>query len=473
MGEEMVRIASSLVLLCLASQAHAEEPRQRVWMDQGWSTPNAQAAEQTWYTISQGSRLIRLDWFYALQDAGAPFAGAAMATDYGYPYWDETARLPIGFIPDVDDQGTEWLGLNCSARHTSRLTFGDTELMIHGGQSSGDFRSFLGDLTKYLKRVYDNDTKAEAFYQALPNHGDYADVAAMRAEMGAWLDHRASIDRVQDGLNRDQEWGYGRADAVAYIQAATASVVETKSPDFVSPANAPVNYPPAWNANQQGALQHKGLVANGVDLSILDNNVKLGAYIRNWTEALGVFAQASMDADGNLTTSIKGPNLLKIEKALATLQSPVWPEEIFGAIDPEDAAIGATLYEENCASCHAVVADPTDLEVLYPLDPRTCSDSGSSFDNKPFVCVQPVVHFSVTRAAMDAGMTPSEDLAGTDPMMTCNIMMHRIATGKLQGMRMKNTFKSLSALSRFSDVAYTNQIMACLTSAPMGPNSVI
>jgi hypothetical protein len=86
MGEEMVRIASSLVLLCLASQAHAEEPRQRVWMDQGWSTPNAQAAEQTWYTISQGSRLIRLDWFYALQDAGAPFAGAAMATDYGYPY---------------------------------------------------------------------------------------------------------------------------------------------------------------------------------------------------------------------------------------------------------------------------------------------------------------------------------------------------------------------------------------------------
>jgi len=93
-------------------------------MDQGWSTPNAQAAEQTWYTISQGSRLIRLDWFYALQDAGAPFAGAAMATDYGYPYWDETARLPIGFIPDVDDQGTEWLGLNCSACHTSRLRGG-------------------------------------------------------------------------------------------------------------------------------------------------------------------------------------------------------------------------------------------------------------------------------------------------------------------------------------------------------------
>jgi len=454
-------IRSGIMVLGLSQAAYAEDALSRVWTDQGWSDLSSQTTS-TWYNISQGSRLIRLDWYKALAASGAVFGGRAMETDYGFPFWDDVAELPIGFVPDVDDNGTQWLGLNCAACHTSRLTYNQTELMIHGGQSLGDFRSFLGDLTKSVRATHQNADKAEALFAALPNNGGYRDIDALQRDLDAWLAHRDGIDRVLEGLNRDQGWGYGRADAVSYIQAATASVIKSTEPEFVSPANAPVNYPAAWNANQQGALQHNGLVANGQDLSLFDENVKLGAYIRNWTEALGVFAAAEMDADGKLQTSIIGPNLLKIEKSLATLQSPVWPAEVFGEIDPELASVGAGLYDQNCVSCHAIVADPTDLRQTYPLDDQACSTRGSSFDDEPFVCVQPVVDFSVTRAAVTSGLAPSRVLTGTDPMMTCNIMLHRIATGKLEGKRKNNTFKSTDGLNIYEDTAFTNQIMASL-----------
>lgn len=445
-------------ILALANTTLADT--NRIWTDQGWAGPNENAA--IWYDISQGSQLIRAEWFDALLADGGTFENRALDKTYGFPYWDDTAPYPIGFVIDTDEAGQKWIGMNCSACHTSRLYHQDTELMVHGGQAMADFRSFLVDLGTAMRDVNADDTARSTFYSALPPSAGYASFDDFALELDAWLDHRGEVDRILDGLDEHQDWGYGRADAVAYIQAATARVVQTKPAEIVSIANAPVNYPAAWNANQQGSLQHNGLVSNGTDLSIFDENVKIGAYIRNWTEALGVFAKASMDNDGKLKTSIKGPNLLKIEKSLASLQSPQWPQDVISVLDTDMMSIGAEIYKENCVACHGIVEDVTDLSRKYPLDAKPCSVAGSTYGNNPFVCVQPVVDGSVTSNAQQLGYAPSAALTGTDPMMTCNIMLHQIPTGKLEGKLKKNTFTSFDGLGRFSDVEFTNQVMAAL-----------
>ncbi|MDA7827607.1 di-heme-cytochrome C peroxidase [Rhodobacteraceae bacterium] len=451
-------------LFLLASGVHARDLT-RVWTDQGWSSKPAAAA--VWYEKSQGSRLMRADWFDVLMDTDPMFTDQAMDRVYGYPSMATDAKYPIGFVLDRDTEGRDWIGLNCSACHTSRLIYDNQEIMVHGGQAMGDFRTFLQDLVVAVEKVAATPASQSDFLAKLPVNGGYPSLAAFQSEITEWLDHRREIDRVSTALDDTQEWGPGRADAVSYIHAATARVVQTQPAQQIAPANAPVNYPPAWNANQQGALQYNGLVYNGSDLSLLDNNVKLGAYIRNWTEALGVFAHAKMDDDGTLTTSINGPALLEIEKSLATLQSPLWPEHILGEIDKDLAETGRDIYDQNCASCHALVDDITDLEQPYDLSSNACKPARTVAAH-PFVCLQPVVDFSVTTAARQSTLEPSPSLIGTDPMETCNIMLHQIPTGKLEGLMKKNTFHNLDGLGRFPDVDFTNQVLAALIIKDLG-----
>ena len=41
-----------------------------------------------------------------------------------------------------------------------------------------------------------------------------------------------------------------------------------------------------------------------------------------------------------------------IEETLQRLKPPVWPEDLFGAVDKPLAAQGRALFAENCAGCH-------------------------------------------------------------------------------------------------------------------------
>lgn len=54
-------------------------------------------------------------------------------------------------------------------------------------------------------------------------------------------------------------------------------------------------------------------------------------------------------------------NLHRLEQIARKLKPPVWPTEIFGAIDSARAERGKALYEKNCLQCH-------DRERLIALD---------------------------------------------------------------------------------------------------------
>src|SRR5271170_1126754 len=90
------------------------------YADQGWSP----ADRDTFYTTSQGSRMMPYAWFKALRrlDVDEPFA-ADQLERYGYLRNDSASNiggLPIGFVVDGKAAAAQ-VGLTCAACHTAQL----------------------------------------------------------------------------------------------------------------------------------------------------------------------------------------------------------------------------------------------------------------------------------------------------------------------------------------------------------------
>ena len=120
------------------STGDAVGEREVVFPEQGW----AAAERQEFYYLSQGSRLVPYDWFLALEQADDTelFRSDSHLERFGYivsepdPRWNPDG-LPIGFVRDgsPDRDGVSWLGLTCSACHTTFLEHSDVALRIDAG----------------------------------------------------------------------------------------------------------------------------------------------------------------------------------------------------------------------------------------------------------------------------------------------------------------------------------------------------
>lgn len=416
---------------------------------QGWS----RADMKVWYSLSQGSRLVPVSWLNALKTPqGAAFSSREAMEAYGYVYAGDGA-WPAGFVIDQDKNGRDWLGLNCSACHTSKLTANGAEIIVHGGQAMADFQSYTSELTAAVKQARET-VFTEFAAQVLGSGRDAESDAALKADLDNWL---ALRERVQ-GTSAASHWGRGRADAVGVILATTAVIVAPDSKDPLPQSNAPVSFPHIWNTNQQGRLQHNGIVDNGQDMGIAAV-AKMGSLIRNWTEAMGVFAQVTLAADGkSATSSINFANLLTLEQVLAKLQSPRWPEA-FGAIDKTSQA-RAKIYAAECASCHSHLA-PEDTQTFLPLyDAKT----------KPatFVTLTPLADVSAMTAMQAAGAPRTPTLIGTDPAMACNALLHSARAGRFAGQPNQAGITKSDADPKFGEYAMSTDLLRVLMLADMG-----
>lgn len=128
--------------------------------------------------------------------------------------------------------------------------------------------------------------------------------------------------------------------------------------------DAPVSYPPLWDISHSDYVQWNGVA----------NNAGMGPLARNAGEVIGVFGildwsakkpgfsvsaylsgQKNKQMRIDFTSSIDLVNLQRLEGHLKSLTSPVWPEEILGSIDREQAARGRVIYGRYCQSCHELV----------------------------------------------------------------------------------------------------------------------
>jgi mono/diheme cytochrome c family protein len=405
--------------------------------------------EGYWYGASQGSRLMPLAWYRALQraDDGTPFAHRANLALYGFEFCDDQAKDPIGFVVDDDAKEGPAIGLNCAACHTGSLSDGKNSFIVHGGVARMDLQAFTTDLVAAMAKLHGTnlpEVQGSRLWQSFRKAvlGEAASPEAERAlyaEMTDWLAYRGEI---QTSIKAGTHWGHGRQDAVQVILNTVAVLSDDPQRHGLPPASAPVSIPSVWLAPNSARVQWNGSSLKAKDVGI-SGPISTGAMIRNIAEVIGVFAEVKLPSYAELAranyvdvkSSVRLENLIRLERALSELPPPKWPA-VWGAVDPTSAEYqrGQAIYDADCAGCHARI-DPAQ-PFAEILDASETPISNDPMQGAPFVRI-----VNVFATPGDKG--PFID---TDPMNACNAMTHSTWTGKLSNFT--NVFKALSSYTQ-------------------------
>jgi len=419
-----VKVACGLVLAGAAGVAVAVG-QTSVDLGQGWDGPTI----ARWYGGYQGSRLIPESWLRNLEqpDGTGKFLDPVHIAGFRY-LTNGVSNLPVGFA--IDDQADtnlsvtklrwkngqgpreKWVGLTCSACHTTEVRFGDKAMRVEGGPTLGDFQGFFEAFNTALVQTRDDPAKFKRFGDGVL--GPAAGVAERQKLKGALQQLTDYQLRWAAQNKNDVRYGYGRLDAVGHILNKVAYVAKPVGPT-PNPSDAPVSYPFLWNTSQQTRMQWSGFISNAPKTFSSGQTFDAGALGRNVGEVVGVFADVKARSGLlglNVRSSIEVSNLISIEQQLMSLKPPRWPRDVM----PVDAALAArgrqVFAEQNCARCHTPLARD---------DLTTRTRPGST---KPLEEMTPIF-----------AATPDAETIGTDPWMACNLVTRQAATGTMQGHR--------------------------------------
>jgi hypothetical protein len=406
----------SLTTFC-ACFAYAQTPPAGGQADaQGW-TP---AQQRFWYYTSQGSRLMPLSWFQALEQPqnSQPFLTPAYIQSFGLLFDPGGVEgLPIGFASDQTDdssltfskthwfegQGNQepWVGLTCSACHTAQLEFQGTTIRVDGGPSLFDFQSFIEAVDASLSATLNDPARFDRFAGRVLAGKD---TAANRNDL------RGALHKLVDWENQVEEfnqtplrYGHGRVDAFGHIFNKVALFAGVETP-LSNAADAPVSYPFLWDIYRHNKLQWDGIVEpKRVPLGG-GKFFDYGALGRNTGEVLGVFGDVAVQPVGGFPlhapplggykSSVNVANLDDLETQLRLLKPPPWP----GSLDQALVNAGAAIFHQHCSGCHQ-------------------SQPGT----------QP---YNVKMVPLKQG-----NLESTDPWMACNALSYQSPTARLKGTR--------------------------------------
>jgi len=327
-------------------------------IEQGWMT----AERDAFYTLAQGSQLVRYDWYLALEQPGgaAPFNADHLAR-YGYLEYPNPDNLPLGFVKDLDPQ---WLGLTCAACHTNEVAFKGKRWRIDGGPTDADTWAFLSDLERALAETAATPT-SDRFkrFAAKVNARTPISEGALYAQLKPFSEY---FTRFITFRPHTEAWGRARIDAFGMIFNRATGIDLNQWDSNIAPPDAPVSVPFLWDSHWHDVVQWNGSAPNTFAFQRLARNVG---------EVLGVFANTNIVNQKPpykfFETTARRTNQLKIEHLLASLRSPRWPSEL-GTIDTTLVPNGQALYRQYCEYCHAVVPRDRPLQrmrtSMTPLD---------------------------------------------------------------------------------------------------------
>lgn len=391
-------------------------------LKQGWSTQD----RYLWYGATQGSRLIPLSWLKALEEANGTelFLRADNMASFGYlTQSTQPGALPLGFAVDrgpdtglsrtnlrwMKGQGPDerWVGLNCSACHTSQLTYKNNVIRLDGGPSISNFQAFVESLNASLAATRDDTEKWARFSKRLfPSARERsANDALLKSAFSKLVDWQLTEGRVNQA---SLVYGPGRVDAFGHILNKIGLVLD---PTFAgNPSDAPVSIPFIWRAPQYDRVQYNGIAPK---ITVPGSGVDIGALARNTGEVIGVFGDIVPNGNPGVTngfvSSLKTRNMMGLEDLLKKLQPPAWPVSVFGPINQQLSSKGATLFKDHCSNCHMPIAR-TDLTTPVQTEMSLFDGTGKH---------------SVTGKPLPA--------PGTDPWMACNTYAYYANSGILNG----------------------------------------
>ncbi|WP_020679522.1 di-heme-cytochrome C peroxidase [Marinobacterium rhizophilum] len=311
-----------------------------VLLDQGWDA----AAREEVHHLSFGSRIVPYAWLLHLErsDSTELLRSDANLGGLGFiPTGASAANpdaLPIGFSRTTDSDGEPWAGLTCAACHTGALSHQGQEVLIEGGAALIDFSAMELALTDAITATLGDAQKFSSFAARVQP----SDEAALRAQLEQRLAYLQERQRMNSSAT---PYGHGRLDAFGQIFN-TVAVELLGVPDNARPANAPVSFPFLWGAPHLDLVQWNGSAPNQAP----------GPLVQNVTTALAVYGTANLkDHSGTAgySSSVELLNLGTLQDHFYHLQSPRWPDAVFGPLDETLRLSGETLYRDNCLQCHA------------------------------------------------------------------------------------------------------------------------
>ena len=325
------------------------------------------ATRLQFYSQDQGSQIMPLSWFEALeQPNGKPFIGSSL-NRYGYltnPA-SPTPGLPVGFT--VNGSGADTMvGMTCAACHTRQIASGGVKYRIDGGPALVDFQSFLEDLDTAVGTVAAGGPAFTAFAEAvLGPSPPPAEQAALNAALQLWYQR---FHTLMAAALPDPPWGLGRLDAVAMIFNRLTGLDLGPAPSHliagnIRKATAPVRYPFLWNAAIQDHTQWPGFADNGNEILGLARNIG---------EVYGVFAtfapeKTILGIDYLAINSANVPGLLALEELIRKIGPPQWPWTVNNTLaDQGEAIFNLPTAQGGCVDCHGIKPGAT-----RPIDQKT------------------------------------------------------------------------------------------------------
>ncbi|WP_338665325.1 di-heme-cytochrome C peroxidase [Pararoseomonas sp. SCSIO 73927] len=350
--------------------------------EQNWTD-----AQRRWfYHASQGTRLMPMSWFLALEQpvlslTGAPpFAAPDHLGRFGFlpdpPSASNPHGLPVGFAPDdrfPDEEGKPEtiVGLTCAACHTGQIERGTRGIRIDGGPAMTDTGAFQRQIGIALVLTRQSEARFARFAAAVLGPEDSS---AARERLRARLDRAIAAGQDEAGIARQDRLypvaeGFGRLDALGRGGNFVFGTVLDDRRNFAV-ADAPVSYPALWDAPWFDWVQYNGAIRQPMG--------------RNVAEAMGVRAGTKLSGPPEelYRSTVRIETIHEMERLLAGpapragLRPPSWPEDLLGPIDRAAAARGEALYRNLCAGCHegrwatvAGVPERQELRVnMVPLD---------------------------------------------------------------------------------------------------------
>ena len=385
-------------------------------LEQGWT----EASQQEFYFTSQGSQILPYSWYLSLEQATNRKLFRANENMQRFAYIPSAKTksnpdgLSIGFakatrpLISSPDYNKEWVGLTCSACHSTEVSYKGRLMRIDGGPTMADFQAFNRDLVTALEATLEQEAKFKRFAGKILDAFPGVTESVLRADLEKQTKRLSTRNRINH-LKRDQApYGHARVDAIGAIFNQVMSTL-SDNPTNARASTAPVSYPFLWGTHQSDVVQWTGFAPNGP--------FSLGALIRNGGEVLGVYGDIEISEDKSITaypSTLMFEGLGRLEARVAQLRSPPWPEDMIEPIDSHLAQRGAGLYESYCSGCHQVVpsdqqgrpykANLTDLsevktDSMEILNLITQRDAGIYFGRKEFGVFGPEIPYTTSGLA--------------------------------------------------------------------------
>jgi hypothetical protein len=342
------------------------EPKQLVWLDQGW-TPE----QRQWYHYaSQGTSTVPVpySWFIALERPSSSITSPGLLSDpdyltkFGFIRGTKNPQnnpdgLPVGFARTIsqhpiDGTTIDQLGLTCAACHTGQIDYKGTAMLVDGGPALIDLGKFRTALAISVGLTEKLPFRFGRFADRVlgPNRTE-AQEQQLKANLGKFI-HRVKTLQTIEGKHAqaEVEEGFGRLDALNRIG---NEVFGTQMDQMsnIAPRTAPVAFPHIWDTGWFDWVQYNGSIEQPM--------------VRNAGEAMGVRALVNFKGGAAplFKSTIPVENLYRMEQMLMGtpplpggrfngLRAPNWPNGILPPINVALAKQGSALYRQHCQGCH-------------------------------------------------------------------------------------------------------------------------